>query len=431
MYEVRKKYFLYVCILLTTLPLIFAVPTPQGITPLSQAYISFFSSVTGYIGISLLIWQLILGTRAISGLFFDNLTDKIQLHKFLGKYGVLLIFLHPLLILMQYREKLWYLFTPNLSSEYERHVTFGRIAFGGLLIVWISSALLRSKIAYRPWKLLHYLSYPILVLALLHVPEIGSSYKEKLVSFYWFIFVGVTILCFILRARHLFSFGKVRYIIAGKNELVNGVWVLRLNPESQALDIQNGQYIYVQPRLYHEEHPFTVLDHSRKTGEIVIAFKVFGAFSKKLSKLNIGSAVYIDGPYGTFTRELTIQPNLSCVFIAGGIGITPFMKHIMSRSANTQRLIYANKSKTTAVFEEILQPYLLDHYSAVYSHGPAVNSWEFSGRISEHIIKKQVPNLNSQHFFICGPKAFMHHTSNLLKKLGVHKNNIHTEEFGF
>ena len=124
--QIRQK-ILYGLMLATSLPFIFIISHPVQWGLSGEAWLEtarYVSSVLGYIGISLLVWQLILGTRSISGLYFDNLPAKLKLHSRLGKYGVLLIFLHPILILVQYGEKIPYVCIPSLSTEFEEHVTF-------------------------------------------------------------------------------------------------------------------------------------------------------------------------------------------------------------------------------------------------------------------------------------------------------------------
>jgi DMSO/TMAO reductase YedYZ heme-binding membrane subunit len=59
-------------------------------------------------------------------------------------------------------ENILWIFTPSFITETEFHITLGRFALVLTLIVWITSAIVRSKIKWRPWKYIHLLSYPIL-----------------------------------------------------------------------------------------------------------------------------------------------------------------------------------------------------------------------------------------------------------------------------
>lgn len=417
----------------TSIPFFFIIERPAAFGITGQAWYEtsrYLASVCGYIGISLLVWELILGTRSISGLYFKNLPEKLRLHSQIGKYGILLIFLHPLFILAQYSEKLPYIFTPILSSEFEEHVTFGRLALGGLLVIWVTSFIARSKIAYRPWKYIHYVAYPVLVAALLHVPEVGHSYKDVAVQFFWWLFVLTTIVCFVLRARHLFGFGKVSYHIVGKKQLSPQVWMYTFKPNEKTLVPMLGQYIYLQRSLVSEEHPFSVLDFSKKTGEFSVAFKVFGKYTKKLLELKEGDTVLVDGPYGVFTNEIAASASRKSVFIAGGIGITPFVRNILSRPKESSMLFYANQSRHTAIFADVLKHHLDTNFVDAYSKDATTH--HKPKFITYDVLKAHLKgDIHALKFYICGPKGMMKSVRESLLQLGAKDNNIHIEDFEF
>ncbi len=438
MNEKTKQKLLYLLIALTTLPFFFLVNKPASWTLSSEnfhALALYVSASFGYIGISLLVWQFILGTRSISGLFFTDLVSKLWLHRKLGTYGVLFIFAHPILITYSYGESFFYSFLLQRSTEFEEHVTFGRFAFIGLIIIWLTSAILKSKIAYRPWKYIHYLSYPVLFASFLHVPEVGSSYAQKGIQFFWLSFVLVTIVCALLRLRHLFGYGKVTYQLKSNKVLTPEIHMLHLAPVKRPIQIRTGQYIYLQLGLLGEEHPFTVLDHDPKTGEIAVAFKKFGKFTEKLATIEADTTLLLDGPYGVFTQERLTSPEKPAVYIAGGIGITPFVKHVLDSSADTQWLFYANQTRHTAVFRDLLKNHLGEKFVDIFSREPAeatVGNRDFEvGYMRQELIEKYIKNPEAYEYFICGPAGMMHATKEALRAVGVPTPQIHLEEFGF
>lgn len=437
MKEKTKHQLVIASIIATTFPFFLLVPQPAGWSLQNDSLkpiATYLSSVFGYIGITLLVWELILGTRAISGLFFDNLVSKLKLHGWLGKYGTLLIFAHPLLITYAYNESWLYSFIPRLDDgAYEKAVTYGRFAFLGLIIIWLTSALVRGMISYRPWKYIHYISYPILLFSLLHVPSIGTSFSERGIMFFWYMFVTTSIVALVLRMRHIFGFGKLLYEVIDNKMLTGEVGVIRLRVRGQRLSIRTGQYVYVQMTLYGEEHPFTVLDHDETRGELMIAYKVFSSYSHKMTTLERGELLYIDGPYGDFTRELSPANKRPAVYIAGGIGITPFVKHALNQR-NDHMLFYANQTKQTSVFRDVLQASLGNRYIDVFSREPrSVSNTENCevGHINSKIIAKYIRNPNSYDYFICGPQGMIDSAVEALRYLGVKEKYIHAEEFGF
>ncbi len=436
MTEKTKHRLVIVAIVLSTLPYFALVPHPtswsmqdSGIKDISL----YLSSVFGYAGISLLIWELVLGTRAISGLFFENLASKLKLHGWLGKYGTLLVFAHPLLITYAFGEPWLYSFIPHLDDgAYEKTVTYGRFALFGLLLIWITSALVRGIIAYRPWKYIHYISYPVLFFSLLHVPSIGTSFAERGIVFYWYMGIVVSIVSVALRLRHIFGYGKSLYRVMDNKMLTSEVGLLRLRMHEKNLHIRTGQYVYLQMTPYGEEHPFTVLDHDSSHGELLIAYKKFGSFSSKMTALSRDELVYIDGPYGDFTIERFKRTRRPAVYIAGGIGITPFVKHVLDGRTD-QILFYANQSKQTSVFREVLQAALGDRYIDIFSRETekdSPRSFEI-GHITSAIISRHIKDPSRFDYFICGPQGMIDSSVEALHKLGVKKQFIHAEEFSF
>lgn len=324
--EILKQRLVLCLIALTTVPFVLVVNMPSWGDVSSVAL--YFSSIFGYIGVALLVWQLMLGTRTVSGLFFDDLPDKLKLHHWLGMYGSIAILLHPILLLVAYSETIWYLLWPVNGGSFEFYVTLGRIAFWGLVALWTSAVVIRKLIPYRLWRYAHMMvAYPALVLAVLHAPAVGSSFGNSWVQFYWYIFVAVILICAALRLRHLFGFGKVRYAVSGNESLNDEVYVLTLQAQEKRLDILPGQYIYLQPSLLRESHPFTVLDCDAGTGRVRVAIKVSGRFTKKLLGLKTGQNILVDGPYGKFLAGQSAD--VPTVFIAGGIGVTPFYQQVM------------------------------------------------------------------------------------------------------
>lgn len=432
---------LYALLILSPLPFVVSIDRPNTFGISGTAWLStaqYLASVFGYIGITLLVWQLILGTRSISGLFFDNLARNLKLHRTLGKYGVLLIFLHPLLILVNYGQSFTYLFQPSLATEFEEHVTFGRLALYALVILWVSSAFLRAKIGFRPWKYIHYIAYPTLLSALLHVPEVGHSYRDSVIRSYWTGIVVVVICCWVLRARHLFGIGKHRYKVTAKARASEQVWTMTLTPLQKRLEARkahHGQYIYVQRSLTSEEHPFSIVSNDQSSGAITIAFKEFGKFTRKLAKLRVGDQLLIDGPYGVFTREIALDQQSQAVFIAGGIGITPFVQHIKSRPATLTTVFYAAKTAREAAYLQQIEKQIGRKLIKVFSDEPnQSNSAKIQEkRVSEALLKKHLTKeqVRSAQFFICGPPLFMQSVQAQLTRLGVAEERIHIEDFSF
>jgi predicted ferric reductase len=433
MSEKRKNFILYLIIFLTALPYMLLISRPELSStqfPLKSLAL-YVSSILGFFGIVMLVWQLVLGTRSVAGLFSQNFASKIQVHKNLGIYGTLLIFLHPLLITIGYGYGLFYSIMPDISSSYEKAVTYGRFAFYFLIIIWVTSALLKSRIKFRPWKYIHYLSYPILVLSLLHIPSIGPSFNTPGIQFYWYVTVFVVIVCSVLRARHLFTFGKLSYTLVSKQQMSPGVYSLLFKPlhQNKFINIKPGQFVYIQYSFMGEEHPFSVLDFNNDTGDLVIVYKEFGSFTKKMTNnVNIGDIVLLDGPYGKFLNKMTHNN----IFIAGGIGFTPFYKTAISGDGSNNIFIRAAKSNADLCYDEKLKNLLGNKYIRLLSKdNETIDKNSIRGYFKGSFIKNNISSYKEFSYFICGPDSMIDSVQQELQKIGVPNKNITTEKFGF
>lgn len=412
------------------LPLVAGV-TSDTFTSLEGAAL-YISTLLGYIGLVLLLWMYILGPRTVIGLYFADMAGIHRLHSLFGKYGLLFVFAHPFAVALSYGYNLiLYPFVPDISSNFEFYVTLGRLAFYILIIIWVTSAIIKGKIAYRPWKYLHHIAYLALPLTLLHIPTVGTAFRsgELLPQIYFFSILGIYILFSILNYRQFFGYGKLAMTIVSQTPATDDVMVLRLKTErGKRLDSARGQFLYLQMRLIGEAHPFSILRYDKATGDVMVGYKKFGRFTKKLSRLEPGNRLWIDGPYGVFTREIETTPQDQVVCIAGGIGITPFIDRILGGTSKPW-LFYANQTVTSAAFTPAIAQALGERYVPIYSND-TVDGAE-SGFMRADIITKYIENPQSKRYFICGPPKMMEATKRMLIGLGVPAHHIYSEDFSF
>ncbi len=411
---------LYSLLIITT---VFVVPIKSSSFNDATLYIS---AVLGYIGLVFLLAMYALGAKSVAGLFSNDLAQLYKWHSWLGKYGIFLIFLHPIFIVLSYGESWLYVIKPEISTNFSYGVTYGRLAFFCLFAVWVFSALARSKITYRNWKYLHYLVYLALPLSLLHVPSTGTSYSQLLLAkiYYLIILWSYLIFC-ILRLRSVFNFDNYKYSVISHFKPSHNTYILRMKPEDVAIDSKPGQYIFLKMGLWSEEHPFSVVDNR---DELILMYRAFGRFSHKMTKLNVGDQVYLSKAYGRFTQEIEQQGLENTVFIAGGIGITPFIQRIFyARDKSKIKLFYCNRHPETAGLLKELRTHLNQNLIEIYSD----NSRQTKAKFNAHFIEAHLPMAKQSNYFICGPKNMMKNLKQELVEFGVPAKQIFSENFDF
>ena len=167
-----------------------------------------FANIAGFFGATLLLWEFILGIKEISKKIAPNPAVFIKLHIMLGVWGMFFVLIHPILEMFSYMEKITFLFFPDISSTSAVHITFGRFALLLVLFVWLSSTFLRSKVSYKKWLNIHYLSYPMMFFVFIHALDIGSYLRNFIVlKLYWFglmiLYFGIVVwrLSFIIKKK--------------------------------------------------------------------------------------------------------------------------------------------------------------------------------------------------------------------------------------
>lgn len=428
--KLRPNYkHLYILIALSILISFFVVKIPTSLN--LQSITLFISAAAGYSGIMLLLWTFILGTRSVVALLFDDYAQVLKLHSWIGKYGTLLIFLHPILLMISYGQSLPFVFMPNFSSQFENAITYGKSAFYIILVIWLSSALLKKQMSQRPWKYLHLAAYVVIPFALLHIPYTGSSYTTMLSARIYFFSVIIGFAIFgLLRLRGALNLNKFKYLIISNIQVAPEIFELRLKPIDEHLPkVKPGQYIYIKQNNIGEDHPFSMFNYNQTTGELIIGYKACGKFTKQLSKQLSGKKVLLSGPFGLFTQDITDKP---VVYIAGGIGVAPFAYRLLNEPNNRQQwLFYINKTKQNAAFSDQLKSRcnnLISIYTRQESSGERNTE---TGHLKSDFLKKYLHDPTIYTYYICGPEAMVDSTVRILENNNVPVNNIHKELFSF
>lgn len=132
------------------------------------------------------------------------------------------------------------------------------------------------------------------------------------------------------------------------------------------------------------------------------------------------------------------DPNQKCVFIAGGIGITPFRSMIKYLLDTRQRrpivLFYVNRTVNDIVYVDLLQRAQVElGIKTIYTITDKRNlptSWQGQvGYVTPKMIKAQVPDYDNCLFYLSGPKGMVDSFKELLRRLNVKESRIKTDFF--
>jgi len=95
-----------------------------------------------------------------------------------------------------------------------------------------------------------------------------------------------------------------------------------------------GQFAFVTFDRLEGGHPFTIASADQVNGTVTFLIKSLGDFTRNLSrKISVGQTVKIEGPYGCFNFDRRNR-KAHQIWIAGGIGITPFLAWLEALGRN-------------------------------------------------------------------------------------------------
>jgi predicted ferric reductase len=146
---------------------------------LSSAPLWYTTRATGIIAFVLLTLTTVLGIastqRAMASRAWPRFATQ-SLHRNLSILGVLFLVAHVLTTLVDsfVNVSWWSVLVPGVSSYQRLGVSLGTLAFDVLLVVMVTS-LLRHRISARLWRAVHWVSYAIWPLALVHFLRSGTD----------------------------------------------------------------------------------------------------------------------------------------------------------------------------------------------------------------------------------------------------------------
>ncbi len=227
-----------------------------------------------------------------------------------------------------------------------------------------------------------------------------------------------------------------------KEQLTADVYSFYFDRESHAFTFLPGQYVrMILPHENPDERGtsrfFTIASSPTDHENLMITTRVVqGTFKHALLGLLPGQNVQFWGPIGQFVLQEEEENPL--VFIAGGIGLTPY--HSMMIYANDKRLqlpmtlfVSFKRVENVVFYDEFMRLVSTNkNLRVVYTvtHPEESKSWTGeTGRISAEMLAKYVLSPESCTFYISGPGGMVEEIEKLLDEMRIPKEQIILEKF--
>lgn len=383
-------------------------------------------TMLGGVAFLLMTISVILATRLeVFEEWFGGLDRMYQVHRIAGSFVGVFVIVHFVGIPKELPAGI-----DPLANPLDPSSTLGKVSMV-LLIIGIFVALNR-KISYSKWR------NPHKIMALVYILTIGHFMNAPGVFFERFSASGIMMI-----VAAIIGTVALIYTMIGMNrrtatpftiEAVNPMeraTEIVLKPVKEMLNFKPGQFAFVEieGKGWTEPHPFTI-SSAPEEGRLRFTMKVLGDWTRKVrEELEPGGRVTVRGPYGRFDTLKT--DNKKQVWIAGGIGLTPFLSKIRAMEPGDERqvhFVYAARNEEEAIFLDELKTRAAE-LGNITLYPLFSDAGEFA-RID--VAKERLPDqLDAYEYFICGPKPMVDGLMKDLKNEGVQRPKIHTEAFEF
>jgi predicted ferric reductase len=407
-------------------------------TELLRPSLSSMADAAALVAIAILALQFVLSARIRWVERPVGLDRLYRFHRAMAVVAVALLCAHPLLLAAG--EYGWTLLL-DLSSGWK--LLLGKCALAVLLVIALTS-LFRAALRLRfgAWLTIHNCcALAVLAGGLVHSLAVGPHCGSTVMRVLWVLFAA-TALCSYLHRRLWKNLHAPRLTVMRVALESPSVWTVQM-----ALARGAGPYSYL-PGQFHfvtlhrsvdrrrEEHPFTISSSPTEVALVSSTIKASGDYTATIGATLPGDVATLDGPYGRFSYLLH-PGERQLVFVAGGIGITPFMsmlRHMRDTSADTEVvLFYANRTEQDIVFRDELgdiarggRPRL--NVIHILSN-PDVGWAGERGRVSVERIRAACGDLGSRSYYICGPRLLTRAIVAGLRSAGVARGRIRFEDF--
>lgn len=387
------------------------------------------SQITALFAIVILSFQLVMISRVkILENIFGSLDKLFKKHQIVSFWTVSLAFLHVMLLMLsQY---------PNWADASIYVIpSFGDLPYlAGIIALWIFiSSILFSmfiKLPHHIWGLFHRIGAVGMLLASYHAFFVSSDISRYLPLRLWIGALLITSTVLMLYRVIYYRLKKALFYVITDIKSLGDIIIIKMLPvdKNATLNQTNAQFAYfklLSAGVSPEEHPFTIT--SRPGDEFLeIAVKKSGDNTRRFSNLKVDDKVEVKGPHGGFAEKL---PGYTTeLWIAGGIGITPFLNLTTDENCNYKLYFLAKSDPEDYFVNRVTKTYQKQLEKGNFSFVPNIST--VAGRINIEKILQEY-DLNKTVVRICGPQKLLDLVQKHYQKSGISTKALFVEDFNY
>jgi len=391
----------------------------------------FLGNLTGLAGSYLALIMVLLISRVPMVERVLGQDKLLALHRRLAPWPISLIIAHALLLTVAYAEVARSGFLHQIRtflSSYPDMVT-ATIALVVLVAIAITSIYsVRRRIRRERWWAMHLLMYLALALAFAHEIALGPSFVgHPLTRLVWsLVWAGTAGVVLVYRFA-LPIYRSLRHrleVVEVHEEGPDTVSVICRGRHLESLAVSGGQFFewrFLTRGMWWQAHPFSLSARPRPPF-LRLTVKGIGDYSSAVARLQPGTRVMIEGPYGAFTTHARRRPKV--VLIAGGVGVTAIRSLLedLPRDCDPVVIVRASNAEDVILSSEVAE--LVRHRKGRVHELVGSRSEVRMDRLSE-----LVPDLRHRDVYVAGPEGFVNRVVATVSRLGVPKDSVHFEVY--
>jgi ferredoxin-NADP reductase len=231
----------------------------------------------------------------------------------------------------------------------------------------------------------------------------------------------------------------MRATVKEKREVAKGTLMVLFGVDGYPA-YRPGHYFWVElPNRGHDDEKglrrhISLVTSPTESGVVGLATRLRDtAFKKTLAELEVGDAVEVEEPKGSFV--LPEETDADYVFVAGGIGITVFrsmLRYVADKQLPYRiTLVYSNRDRESTAF--------LDELPELERRIPGLRvvltmtddeGWDGERRrIDEAMLTDVLGDLSRYTFLVAGPPAMAEGVSQMLLAAGVAEDKVLSDRF--
>lgn len=304
----------------------------------------------------------------------------------------------------------------------------GDLGYKGILILGVGS--LMSFIPYHIWRWTHRFIGLFFALAAVHFLLIRKVFAtEEPLGLYIALFCLIGIGSFLYLSLKGMLNRRQNYRVAALSQK-GGVTSITLKPEvaGKTLRHRPGQFAFLSfaQEGFSEAHPFTIASAPRTDGSVRFCIANLGDYTRNIHRIAVGTRAKISHGYGRFLPFAAARDQ---IWVAGGVGITPFLAWLQDATPEATgkiTLYYGIRSMETSPFLQELEA----HAARLPNLRVKIFAADTGRKVSaQTLLDDHGSALQAMPVAFCGPAPMRAALQHGLRDLSVTTGPFHYEEF--